>query len=181
MADPARIFSARNPWWFHTLMIFVAVGNARQSFDRLVNAAAALGRTGQNVIVQHGHTRIVQSPDFTPVAFLSSDEFDRYLHLASVIVCHGGCGTVLQSIRAGKVPVVVPRRKHLREHVNDHQLELAEELARQGYVVACHDVRDLSGAIARAQAISPPPRTGDSKLATMVGTGIRELLSARTR
>ena len=50
---------------------------------------------------------------------------------ATVIISHGGCGTLLlQAMGLGKIPVVMPRAVRFREHVNDHQLQLVKALSR---------------------------------------------------
>ena len=53
---------------------------------------------------------------------------------------------------AGKVPVVVPRRAELGEHVNDHQTDFVHEVAeRQGGIVPVSDMIDLPAAIEEAR------------------------------
>ncbi|KAI9823198.1 MAG: N-acetylglucosaminyldiphosphodolichol N-acetylglucosaminyltransferase catalytic subunit alg13 [Thelocarpon impressellum] len=48
-----------------------------------------------------------------------------------VILSHAGSGSILDGLRLGVPLIVVPNPRLL----NDHQVELAEELAAQGYVV----------------------------------------------
>ena len=48
---------------------------------------------------------------------------------ADKVVTHAGVGSILCADREGHVPLVVPRRHDLGEHVDDHQLELARALA----------------------------------------------------
>jgi SAM-dependent methyltransferase len=53
------------------------------------------------------------------------------------------------------------RRDDLGEQVNDHQVALAERLARQGLVFVAHDASDLVAHLRRPQTdfvIEPPPR-----------------------
>ncbi len=44
-------------------------------------------------------------------AVLPAEEFVRFIAAASVVVSHGGAGTLLEVIRVGKVPVVMPGRR----------------------------------------------------------------------
>lgn len=63
-------------------------------------------------------------------------ELDRALREADVVVCHAGTGSALAAFEAGKCPVVLPRRKAHGETVDDHQVQLAEELTKRGLAVA---------------------------------------------
>ena len=68
---------------------------------------------------------------------------------------HGGPSSFIEAMAAGKVPVVVPRRGDLGEHVNDHQADFMRIVAeRQGGIVPVYDVVDLPQAIGRARELS---------------------------
>ena len=54
---------------------------------------------------------------------------------ADVVVTHAGVGSILMALTLGKLPVVLPRRRARGEHVDDHQLEIAERLEERGLVV----------------------------------------------
>jgi UDP-N-acetylglucosamine transferase subunit ALG13 len=70
-----------------------------------------------------------------------------------LLIVHAGAGSVIHAIRAGKVPVVMPRRKALGEHMDDHQAEFAAALEQTGHVVVAHDAAGLAAAIERALAL----------------------------
>jgi len=55
---------------------------------------------------------------------------------ADVVVSHAGVGTALAALEVGKCPVLVPRRLSQREHVDDHQTQIAGELNRRGLSVS---------------------------------------------
>src|SRR4029078_6929114 len=55
---------------------------------------------------------------------------------ADVVVAHAGVGTALAALEVGKCPVLVPRRLAHGEHVDDHQTQIAEALARRGRAVS---------------------------------------------
>ena len=79
------------------------------------------------------------------------EEFVNYIRNASIVICHAGAGTLIHVLQAGKVPVVMPRRKKYGEHIDDHQLELVKVLAEQGRVIAAFEMGDLPQAIAEAR------------------------------
>jgi UDP-N-acetylglucosamine transferase subunit ALG13 len=162
-------------------LIFVTVGNATQRFHRLLKAVDELSGKGffesQSVFVQTGHNTdiLLQYCDHQP--FLALDEFEGRVQNAEIIICHGGCGTLLYAARSGKTPVVMPRRKHYGEHINDHQMQLVNELASQGRVVPAYEPEDLAGAILEARernahSVSPHP----PQMINLVAQAITELL-----
>ena len=47
-------------------------------------------------------------------------------------------------LQIGKTPIVVPRQKKYDEHVNDHQVEFARNVAeRMGTIIPVEDISDL--------------------------------------
>ena len=70
----------------------------------------------------------------------------------------------------------MPRRKHYGEHVNDHQMQLVNELASQGRVVPAYEPEDLTDAILEARernthSVSPHP----PQMINLVAQAITEL------
>lgn len=90
-------------------------------------------------------------------------ELRRAFGDADVVVTHAGVGAALEALDSGHRPLLVPRLRHHREHVDDHQVEIAEELARRGLAVARQPedltTDDVIAAAARTvrPATSPPP------------------------
>ncbi len=161
-------------------MIFVATGNY-MGFPRLVKAIDELKARGviaDEVLMQIGNTPDPNSPHCKTVRFLPRIEFERTIQEAMVVVSHGGAGTLIDAFKAGKTPVVVPRRKKYGEHVDDHQLEVAEALGREGRVIVAREVEDLPAALAKArhcasQATLSEPR----RMIELVAQAIEELAS----
>ena len=131
-------------------MILVVVGTESFSFHRLVKAVDELAPEGtlfgQRVFVQAG------SSTYTPRAcdferLVSFERMRQLVAAARVVVCHAGAGTTLLALRLGQRPVVVPRRFRHGEHVDDHQVGFARQLAREGLVTAVEDLAHLEEAI----------------------------------
>jgi UDP-N-acetylglucosamine transferase subunit ALG13 len=132
---------------------FVSVGNCHQSFARMLGRISEIanGNTIPSpVFVQHGHTPF-SGANCVATPFLTRDEFDARLADAVLVVVHGGA-TALQAIRAGKVPVIMPRQARYGEHIDDHQREFARSLKTEGLAVVAEEADDLPAAIARALA-----------------------------
>jgi len=135
-------------------MIFVTVGNANQGFGRLLQEVDRLAGEGlfgsEEVFMQIGHR-----PGFTPQhctanAFLDGEEFQAKMHDATLIICHGGC-TVLQAISLGKLPVVMPRMRGYKEHINDHQVLFVQTLAKKSRIIPAFEPAELKNAILTAR------------------------------
>lgn len=62
---------------------------------------------------------------------------------ADVIICHAGTGAALTALESGKCPILVPRLSRYGEHVDDHQVQIAQELHRRGVAIAV-DPADLT-------------------------------------
>jgi UDP-N-acetylglucosamine transferase subunit ALG13 len=128
-------------------LIFVTVGNVRRPFVRLVEAAdraAALG--DEEFFVQSGHTPY-QTRCARQVAFLSLPEYDRLVAQARLVIAHAGSGSIIAAFRYGKPIIVMPRQKRYGEHVNDHQLEIAGQFARQGLLRRVDTFEELCAAL----------------------------------
>lgn len=130
---------------------FVSVGNATQPFTRLLEAVCELAsQLPQPVLVQFGAAQAFACPGCTGVAFMEMGEFAQRVSEAELLILHAGAGSVIHAVRAGKTPVIMPRRADLGEHVDDHQLEFARELEKTGKVAVAHDTATLAQAAAVA-------------------------------
>lgn len=127
---------------------FVSVGNATQPFARLLDAVCKLApQLPQPVFVQYGAAHSFSCAACAGVAFLEMGEFEKRVIEAELLILHAGAGSVIHAIKAGKVPVIMPRRASLGEHVDDHQHEFARELEKIGKVFVAHDAATLAQAV----------------------------------
>lgn len=126
---------------------FVSVGNAKQHFERLIKAVVAISSSlPQPVVVQHGATSI-DAPNCDCRPFVSMAEFEILVSSAELLILHAGAGSVIHAVRAGKLPIVMPRKASLAEHVDDHQIEFAKELEQSGKIVVVREEGELPDAI----------------------------------
>ena len=63
---------------------------------------------------------------------MSNERFLTEASRADVVITHAGVGTILQLLDLGVFPLVAPRLAVHREHVDDHQMQIARELDRFG-------------------------------------------------
>jgi UDP-N-acetylglucosamine transferase subunit ALG13 len=135
-------------------MILVTVG-AQMPFDRLVRTvdewAAQRGRN--DVFAQIGTT------DWRPrhiewVPFLPPDEFRKRVIEATIVVAHAGMGSIITALELGKPILVMPRRGHLRETRNDHQVATAERFLAQGRIQVAFDEAELVTQLDRLEELT---------------------------
>jgi UDP-N-acetylglucosamine transferase subunit ALG13 len=117
-------------------VILAVLGTHEQPFPRAVRMAHALRSPPQEELhVQHGHTLRLPGIDARWQQWYDRDELDEAMLSASVVVVHGGSGSIYEALNLGLRPVVIPRLARYREHVDDHQLQLPARLAAEGRVV----------------------------------------------
>jgi UDP-N-acetylglucosamine transferase subunit ALG13 len=149
-------------------MILVTVGTNEQPFDRLVRAAAALD-VDEPLVVQHGSSKVAHGPGLW-VDFVSYEELSDHMQRARAVVCHGGVGSIMLARRHGHRPLVVARRLHLGEAVDDHQLPIMRRLHASGVVRLVEDERDLTAALAVApERVAPDELPVTSGAAALAG------------
>lgn len=111
-------------------MIFVTVGTHEQPFNRLIKEVDRLVETGaikDDVFIQTGYS--TYEPQFCKwSSLISFDKMNELMETADIIITHGGPATFMSAITNGKKPIVVPRQEKYDEHVNDHQVDFAQQV-----------------------------------------------------
>jgi UDP-N-acetylglucosamine--N-acetylmuramyl-(pentapeptide) pyrophosphoryl-undecaprenol N-acetylglucosamine transferase len=144
--------------------VLASFGTHRFGFPSLLERLGRIVPPGPEVTWQLGSTP--PAPGLTGRAFdqLAAHELSRLVARVDVVVGHAGVGLVLTSLAAGKVPVLVPRRRSRGEHTDDHQVQLAKALDEMGLAVTA-EVGELSlEHLERASSLrvihrEPPPFT----------------------
>lgn len=131
-------------------MIYVTVGTHEQPFNRLVQCVDELKGNGiieEDVVIQNGFSDYEIKHCEHKKLFSSQEVAENYAN-ARMIIMHGGPSTMIESIRDGKIPIVVPRQKKYGEHINDHQLEFCRAVQnRYNNIILIEDINDLKDAI----------------------------------
>lgn len=131
-------------------MIFVTVGTHEQPFNRLVQEIDNLKRDGvitEDVIIQTGYStyepKYCQWDKLIPYKQMIKNVED-----ARIVITHGGPASFIMPLQIGKTPIVVPRQKKFDEHVNDHQVEFARNVAeRMGTIIPVEEITKLKDII----------------------------------
>ncbi len=135
-------------------LVVTTVGTDHHPFDRLVAWVDAFVTSRSpgtvELFSQHGTAPTPRSG--TAEAFVDHPTMMRHLATATAVVCHCGPSTVLESLRFGRVPIVVPRLHRYGEAIDDHQVDFAGFLARRRQIVLVGSERELFAALERALA-----------------------------
>ena len=138
-------------------MILVLLGTQNNSFVRLLQEVEKninSGNITDEVVVQAGYTKY-NSNKMKIHNLISSQEMEQLVDEANLVISHGGVGSTLQCVKKGKVVIGVPRQKKYNAHVNDHQKQLIETFASQGYIIGIKEVADLEKALKQAKEFRP--------------------------
>lgn len=131
-------------------MIFVTVGTHEQQFNRLVKKIDELKQDGliqDDIVIQTGFC--TYEPRYCEwKSLFSYEEMLFYVEKADIVITHGGPSSFIMPLQMGKIPVVVPRKLEFNEHVNNHQLDFAREVAkRQGNIIVVENVEELKDTV----------------------------------
>lgn len=105
------------------------------SFRRLVDNVMRVMPDDVEVLWQVGATD-VSDLSINAHATVPARELDQAIADADVVIAHSGTGAAITAVESGHCPVLIPRRKHFNEHVDDHQMQTAEQLNARGLAVA---------------------------------------------
>ena len=136
-------------------MIFVTVGNSIKGveFYRLIRQIDDIaGELGEEVIAQIGFIE-EQPKNMKWFPYLNFMEILKYFEEASLIIGHGGVGTVINAIAYKKPLILVPRSSTQGEHIDDHQMELARNLKGVEGIFVVDDIEELKPTILKVRQL----------------------------
>lgn len=113
--------------------LFVTLGTIEgYRFDAIIDAVLATGLANENTVWQTGYTTGRTDLPGRAYAETSAAEFERFATSADVVISHSGVGSILGFLELGIYPLIVPRRLARKEHVDDHQTQIAAHVAKLG-------------------------------------------------
>ncbi len=113
----------------------VSFGTEKFGFERLLRRLVGLIPTDAEVLWQIGATDAARYR-IDARATVPTAELDAAMRDADVVISHAGCGAALSALEAGRCPILVPRRVGHDEHIDDHQTQLAANLAARDIAIA---------------------------------------------
>ena len=134
-------------------MIFFTLGTQDKSFERLLKAIdreIERGNIKEKVVVQAGYTKY-ETKNMEIMDLVSQDEFDKLMKECSLLITHGGVGSILTGIKYGKPVIAAARLKKYKEHNNDHQKQIIKEFGDLGYILELRDFNKLGKMIEKSK------------------------------
>jgi UDP-N-acetylglucosamine--N-acetylmuramyl-(pentapeptide) pyrophosphoryl-undecaprenol N-acetylglucosamine transferase len=146
-------------------LAFATVG-ASFPFPRLTRWVLDAKRDGlleEDVILQAGDEaeNLISMDGVRIVGSLAFDEVHEILAEASLVICHGGTGSLITALHHGCAAIAVPRRFSLGEHYDEHQMEIAESFATRGLIQLATDTESFRQALTAARTSTPVAVTTD--------------------
>ena len=131
-------------------MIFITVGTQKFQFNRLLRSIDSLIEKkviNDTIVCQSGYSTYVPKY-YKTVKFLSAEQYGENIKQCSLLITHAGVGTILSAIKLSKPIIVISRLEKFEEHVDDHQLQIAEGFNKKKLVMSANaEIDSLSKAI----------------------------------
>lgn len=126
-------------------MIFIITGTQKFEFNRLLEIIDLLienGHIKEPVFAQTGSS--TYSPRYYQYEkYMSEKKFSNMIDSSSVIISHGGAGSIVQSVLRKKKVIAFPRLSIFNEHVDNHQLEITDVFVKKEYILAADSLNSL--------------------------------------
>jgi len=126
-------------------LIFVTVGTQRFPFNRLLTIIDRLIEKEvivDDVIAQIGYSDY-KPKNFAFFKFCDQSKLDELTKDCKLLITHAGVGTITKALEYGKKIVVIPRREDLNEHIDNHQLEIAQKFEEDNFLKFANNEEEL--------------------------------------
>lgn len=138
-------------------MILITLGTQDKSFERLLKAVdkeIENGKIKEKVIAQIGTTKY-ESKNMELFDLIPREKFDDLIEECSLLITHGGVGSILTGVTKGKKVIAAARLSKYGEHVNDHQTQIVEMFAKEKYILELKDFSKLGKLIEKSKSFKP--------------------------
>lgn len=119
-------------------MIFITLGTQKFQFDRLlqyVDQQIENGKIKEEVYAQIGNSTYIPKK-YKYKEFMDKSEFEENIRKSSLVITHSGVGTIITALNMDKPIIVVPRLSKYNEHVDDHQLQIADSFSKKNFIIS---------------------------------------------
>ena len=138
--------------------ILICVGASDYSLERLLKIIDELCEEqvldGKHIVAQIGCSRYIRK-HYKSISLISREEYQTYMDEADVIISHAGTGSVIPLVKQNKKVIVFPRLEKYNEHLDNHQLELAEIFTSAGYTLCATNKEEIVQCIKNIDSFHP--------------------------
>ena len=138
-------------------MILVTLGTQDKSFKRLLDAIEREilnGNIKDKVIVQAGYTKY-ESNNMEIFDLIPREELNKLIKECDLLITHGGVGSILNGLKNNKKVIAAARLKEYKEHTNNHQLQILENLKKEGYILDIDNFYKLNDLLLEVNNFKP--------------------------
>lgn len=122
--------------------------------------------SANEIFIQRGDS---QRSKYAPCQeYMEESIFNGYLQKSEILITHGGTSSIIKGLRAQKRIIVIPRRKKYGEHVDDHQLQIAQLFEQKKYLLVLNNIDNLKQAIVKIRSMTMPTIHLDGSLAKFI-------------
>lgn len=147
-------------------MILVTLGTQDKPFVRLLKAIddeITKGNIKEKVVVQAGYSMDkYETSNMEMFDLIDREAFNKLVNECSLLITHGGVGSILTGLKANKKVIACPRLFKYKEHINDHQTQIINEFAKAGYILAYNENDDLEDILKKAKNFKPQKYVSNS-------------------
>lgn len=147
-------------------MILVTLGTQDKPFVRLLKAIddeITKGNIKEKVVVQAGYSMDkYETSNMEMFDLIDREAFNKLVNECSLLITHGGVGSILTGLKANKKVIACPRLFKYKEHINDHQMQIINEFAKAGYILAYNENDDLEDILKKAKNFKPQKYVSNS-------------------
>jgi UDP-N-acetylglucosamine transferase subunit ALG13 len=151
-------------------LIFVTVGTPIHDFSRLVKAVddlVASKKIKEKVVVQLGYTKYIPK-NCEWFRFAKPEKIEELSKTCRIYISHSGIGSLMIPLEYRKPVIAVPRLREFGEHIDNHQLQIAKEMEKEGRIVALYNVDKLEDAIRKASVMKIKYSKRESKIIKII-------------
>lgn len=123
-------------------MIFVTYGTQPHDFAFLGEVINQIDEKYQ-VVAQIGESSNNITRKNTEI-YKYMDNFQNYVLNCDILITHGGVGSIMDGLKNDKKVIAVSRLADHHEHVDNHQLEITNKLASDGYIYHFQRDQDIN-------------------------------------
>ena len=147
-------------------MILVTLGTQDKPFVRLlkdIDNEIIKGNIKEKVVVQAGYSmNKYQTKNMEMFDLIDRDDFNKLVNECSLLITHGGVGSILTGLKANKKVIACPRLSKYKEHINDHQVQIINEFAKAGYILSYCENDNLSNILKQVKDFKPQKYVSNS-------------------
>ena len=148
-------------------MILVTVGMSEYNFDRLFKIIDELVDeriiTDKKIVVQSGNSNYT-SKNFESFDMIENEKFNKLVDDCDFIISHAGTGSVVPALKKNKKVIIFPRLEKFSEHLDNHQVELANLFLEKKYALVAYNKEQLIDCISKIKDFVPQKFISNNKV-----------------